>query len=241
MIRLVLHRQVATAKLPGMTDTAAATLGHLALHYRPGDGDQARLLFECFGADLQDNGPEGFWSIVFDHEQWNYVDNVMYLSQAGPVKLGLEAAITERLRIGEADEDPRATAFRDLRGSSPESLDHVGIRYATFAGLERAVLALTAATAPGGALADRAVVTKYRARAGQDAHIDDVMETSPIFCDRDDDGTAFTDYGVQVFVKTDLCTTGLFALGQTFELDYFWPPAFETMPDFGRGRRVSTG
>jgi hypothetical protein len=42
---------------------------------------------------------------------------------------------------------------------------------------------------------------------------------------------------VQVFVRTDLCTTGLFALGQTFELDYYWSPAFDCMPDFGRGRR----
>ncbi len=224
-----------------MTDTATATLGHLALHYRPGDAEPARVLFECFGAHLEDNGPEGFWSIVFDHDRWNYVDNVMYLSQAGPVKLGLEAAITEHLRIGEADEDPRATAFRDLRGSSPESLDHVGIRYATFAELERAVLALTEATAPGGGLEGRAVVTKYRARPGQDPSIDRAMDTSPVFRDHDDDGTAFADYGVQVFVETDLCTTGLFALGQTIELDYFWPPAFETMPDFGRGRRVSTG
>ena len=223
-----------------MTDTATATLGHLALHYRPGDAERARLLFECFGAHLEDNGPEGFWSIVFDRAQWNYVDNVMYLSQAGPVKLALEDAITESLHLGQGDEDPRATAFRDLRVSSPESLDHVGIRYTTFAALERAVVALTRATAPGGALEGRAVVTKYRARPGQDARIDEVMATSPIFRDHDDDGTAFTDYGVQVFVKTDLCTTGVFALGQTFELDHFWDPAFVTMPDFGRGRRISS-
>jgi hypothetical protein len=217
--------------------TTSATLGHLALHYRPGDGERARQLFECLGARLEDNGPPGFCSIVFDPAAWNYVDNVMYLSQAGTVKLALEDAITEGLRIGEADEDPRAAAFRDLRVSSPESLDHVGIRYASFEELERAVLALAQATAPGGPLEGRATVTKYRARAGQDSKIDKLMETSPIFRDHDDDGTAFTDYGVQVFVRTDLCTTGLFALGQTIELDYYWAPAFDRMPDFGRGRR----
>jgi hypothetical protein len=215
--------------------TTSATLGHLALHYRPGDYEQARHLFEVLGAQLEENGPKGFCSIVFDRDAWNYVDNVMYLSQAGPVKLGLEAAIVESLHIGEADEDPRATAFRDLRQSSPESLDHVGIRYATFEGLERAVLALDEAIAPGGALEDRVVVTRYRARAGQDPHVDELMETSPIFGPRAD-GTAFADHGVQVFVKTDLCTTGLFALGQTIELDYFWEPAFEILPDFGRGK-----
>jgi hypothetical protein len=219
------------------TSTASATLGHLALHYRPGDFEQARLLFETLGAHLEDNGPAGFCSIVFAREGWNYVDNVMYLGQAGAVKLELEAAVTESLRIGTADEDPRATAFRNLRDSSPESLDHVGIRYASFEELERAVLALTAATAPGGGLEGRAVVTKYRARAGQDDAIDAQMATSPIFRDNDEDGTSFADYGVQVFVKTDLCTTGLFALGQTIELDYFFEPAFEHMPDFGRGKR----
>jgi hypothetical protein len=213
------------------TSTTSATLGHLAIHYRPGDFEQARLLFECFGAHLEDNGPQGFCSIVFDHDDWNYVDNVMYLSQAGAVKLGLEAAITESLHVGQADEDPRATAFRELRTSSPESLDHVGIRYSSFAELERAVLALEEAIGPGGPLEGRATVTKFRARPGQ---ADDVMASSAIF--RDPDGTSFADHGVQVFVQTDLCTTGLFAFGQTIELDYFWEPAFATMPDFGRGR-----
>ena len=102
-----------------MTTTATATLGHIAIHYRPGDFDRARVLFDSLGAHLEDNGPNGFCTIVFDRGDWNYVDNVMYLSQAGPVKLGLEAAITESLRLGEADEDPRATAFRELRSASP--------------------------------------------------------------------------------------------------------------------------
>jgi hypothetical protein len=225
-----------SASTTSTTANATAILGHVAIHYRPGDYDQARLLFESLGAHMEENGPKGFCTIVFDRDGWNYVDNVMYLSQAGSVKLGLEAAIAESLHLGEADEDPRATAFREMRSSSPESLDHIGIRYASFEELEGAVLALEAATAPGGALEGRVVVTKFRARAGQDAHADEVMETSPLFRDHDDQGPAFTDYGVQVFVKTDLCTTGLFALGQTIELDYFWEPAFETIPDFGRGK-----
>jgi hypothetical protein len=211
-----------------------ATLGHLAVHYRPGDFAWARLLFEALGAHLEDNGPDGFTTIVFDHDAWNYVDNVMYLSQAGPVKLGLEAAVTEALHLGDANEDPRATAFRALRAASPESLDHVGVRYASFEALERAVTALTRLTGPGGELEGRAAITRYRARAGQSAHIDDVMAASSIFRDGDEDGTSFADYGVQVFVETDLCATGLFALGQTIELDYFFEPAFEIMPDFGR-------
>ena len=83
-----------------------ATLGHLAIHYRPGDFALARQLFEAMGAHLEDNGPEGFCTIVFDNDDWNYVDNVLYLGQATAVKLALEAAVTEALHIGEANEDP---------------------------------------------------------------------------------------------------------------------------------------
>jgi hypothetical protein len=226
-----------TTTAPKSTSTASATLGHLALHYRPGDFAATRLLFESLGAHLEENGPEGFFTVVFARDGWNYVDNVMYIAQATKVKLGLEEAITESLRIGTDDEDPRATAFRDTRGASPESLDHVGIRYSSFAELERAVIALEQASATGGALAGRAVVTKYRPPAGMDAAIDDEIAASPIFRDRDDDGTSYVDYGVQVFVKTDLCTTGLFALGQTIELDYFFEPAFDAMPDFTRKKK----
>ena len=90
-----------------------ATLGHLAIHYRPGDFAACRRLFEAMGAHLEDNGPEGFCTIVFDREDWNFVDNVLYLGQATAVKLALDAAVTEALHIGEADEDPRASAFRE--------------------------------------------------------------------------------------------------------------------------------
>jgi len=216
--------------------TTSATLGHLALHYRPGDYEKARLLFELLGAHLEENGPEGFCSIVFDRGEWNYVDNVMYLAQATSAQLALEEAVVEGLHVGTDEEDPRLVAYREQRDSSPESLTHVGIRYASFDDLERAVVALQAATGPGGPLEGRTKVTRYRARAGQDPTIDERMATSPIFRD-DEDGTSFADYGVQVFVRTDVCVAGLFALGQTIELDYFFEPAFETMPDFARGRK----
>jgi hypothetical protein len=211
-----------------------ATIGHLALHYRPGDYERARALFEALGAHLEDNGPPGFCTIVFDHEQWNHVDNVMYLSQAGSRLLDLDAAISEALGVGTDDEDPRLTAFREQRATFPEALDHVGVRYSSYDAFERAVLAVQALTEPGGALEGRATVTRYHVRPGQDADADATMTTSPVFRDGDADGPALTDYGVQVFVRTDVCSAGPFALGQVFELDHYWAPAFEHVPDFNR-------
>src|SRR5450432_1828006 len=96
-----------------------ATIGHLALHYRPGDEGQARRLFELLGCQLIQNGPspgtDGFSTVVVDGEDWNYVDNVMYLSRVSDAQLALEAAIAEGLGIGTADEDPRLAAYRELR------------------------------------------------------------------------------------------------------------------------------
>lgn len=220
-----------------MTRTGA-TIGHLALHYRPGDEEQARRLFELFGCTLVQNGPapgaDGFSSVVVDDESWNFVDNVLYLSRASGTQLALEDAITEGLHAGKADEDPRLAAYHEMRAEWPESLNHVGIRYSSFEALERAVTAIETATAPGGELAGRASITKFKARAGLDPEIDAAMAASTIF--DDDDRPAFTDYGVQCFVKTDLFAAGVIALGQTIELDYFFAPAFETVPDFGAAR-----
>ena len=35
-----------------------ATIGHVAMHYRPGDEAPARRLFELLGCTLVDNGPD---------------------------------------------------------------------------------------------------------------------------------------------------------------------------------------
>ena len=47
-----------------------ATIGHLALHYRPGDEGQARRLFDLLGCTLVQNGPspgtDGFSTVVID-------------------------------------------------------------------------------------------------------------------------------------------------------------------------------
>ena len=41
-----------------------ATLGHVAMHYRPGDGERSRLLFECLGARSTTTVRPGFCTIV---------------------------------------------------------------------------------------------------------------------------------------------------------------------------------
>jgi hypothetical protein len=218
-----------------MTTHQHATIGHVAMYYRPGDEAQARRLFELIGCTLVDNGPDpgrdGFTSIVVAGPDWNYVDDMLYLARASAQQLALEDVIRDALRVGTDDEDPALTAFSALRAEWPETYTHVGIRFRSLDDVERAVAALDAAGAPGGELEGRVSVTRFRARTGKDDAVDRRMDDSPVFAD--DDRHAFSDFGVQCFVQTDLVAAGLLTLGQIIELDYYFEPAFAQPPRYG--------
>jgi hypothetical protein len=209
-------------------------LGHLALHYRPGEEQPARRLLELIGCTLVDNGPapgsDGFCTVLIDKGTGNYADNLMFLSALPPAQVAVEDAIRDRL--GEDDELVRA--LRALGPMAPEALSHIGLRYQSFEDLERVLQALEAATAPGGELEGRVEVVKHRARPGLDADVDARMAASPVFTG--DEKPAFADHWVQCFVNTDLCGFGILAFGSTFELDYVFDRFMDHPPSFGTKR-----
>jgi hypothetical protein len=88
--------------------------------------------------------------------------------------------------------------------------------------------------APGGPLAGRVEVTRYRARPDLAAGVDERMARSPLFTP--EDRPAFADHWVQCFVRTDLFGFGVVALGQTIELDYVFDEFFAAPPVFGTRR-----
>ena len=212
-----------------------ATIGHVAMHYRPGDEAPARRLFELLGCTLVDNGPDpgndGFCSIVVSGDDWNYVDDMLYLSKASAQQVALDDAVADALGAGGDDQHPALTAWEDLRGEWPETATHVGIRFRSLDDVERAVAAVQSAGAPGGELEGRVSVSWFRARKGKLPEIDARMEASPVF--GDDDRSAFSDFGVQCFVRTNLFAAGLLTFGQLIELDYYFDPAFAEAPRYG--------
>src|SRR5690606_38169179 len=153
----------------GQTGT---TLGHLALHYRPGDEAAARRLLQHLGCTLVDNGPkpgeDGFCTVLVDAASAHHADNVLFLSRMTPAQLALEDAIREHLRVGADGEHPAVAGFRELRQDKPESAAHLGLRYRSFEALEQALEAIERDAAPGGAFAGRVDLKKYRARPGLD-------------------------------------------------------------------------
>ena len=59
-------------------------VGHLALHYAPGDERPARRLLELLGCTLLDNGPrpgeDGFCSVLVDGPTATFAENLMFLN-----------------------------------------------------------------------------------------------------------------------------------------------------------------
>jgi hypothetical protein len=225
------------ASAAGAAASTGTQLGHLALHYLPGDEQAARLLLQHLGCTLIDNGPkpgeDGFCTVLVDGGRANYADNIMFLSRAGDAQLALESAIRESLGMDGDDPHPSVSAFRDRRGAAPESASHIGLRFDTLDAIEDALLAIERDAQPGGPFEGRVEVTKYPPRGGVDEAIDARIAASPLF-----DGTqppSFAKDWVQCFVKTDLFGYGILAFGQTIELDYVFDRFFQgPPPSFGR-------
>jgi hypothetical protein len=215
-------------------------LGHLALHYAPGDGPKARRLLELLGCQLVDNGPspgtDGFCTVLVNGEDASYADNLMFLSCMSDEQAALEATIRGALGIGGADEPAEVATFRQAMVAKPESTSHIGLRFAALADLEAVLAGLEAAAAPGGELEGRIALAKYRPlpsgeSAEDDAQVAEMVAASPAFTG--DEPTSFAKHWIQCFVTTDLCGFGLLAFGSIFEVDFVFDPFFREPPWFG--------
>lgn len=198
----------------------ARSLGHVALAVGPGDGPAAAHLLGLLGLQVTDNGPskmgDPWYTALVDADTHAGLENQFFVVPVSEAQLRLEAAIGEQL--AEADE---LGEFLASKRDQPESTSHVALAFRDLDSLEAAVEAvLDAADEPP--LAGRVHVRVFRARGGYD-DVDERMAASDLFADADD--VAFVERTVQVFVQTDVVSTGLLLLGQTIELDYVFPPA----------------
>lgn len=209
--------------------------GHLALQYMPGDEAPARQLLQLLGCTLVDNGPDpgrdGFCTVLVNAADANHADNIFFLGKVSDHQLPIEQAIRDALGVDAAAPSELVANYRARVLAAPESISHIGIRYGSFAELERVLHAVEAATAPGGALAGRAALVKYRARPDVDPVADETMAASSAFTG--EERPAFANGWVQCFVRTDVLGFGILALGHTFELDFVFDSFFDAPPSFG--------
>ncbi|QFU92499.1 hypothetical protein [Amycolatopsis sp. YIM 10] len=213
----------ARASLPTMASTATS-LGHLAVHFRPGERNLATRFFQLLGGHVRELpnkfSDEPLYIIAMDSAEPDRADNVIFLFALKPAQLELEAAIAESLGADTSKPHPALQAFHEQRTRWPESYLHFGLHFTELEELEAAVLRLREEmkTDPAfGARIQSMQILKARGEEGDHA-IDERMAASPVFSDIDD--FAYGRHGVQVHIRTDLFATGLSLFGSVVELDY---------------------
>ncbi|WEH12912.1 hypothetical protein [Streptomyces sp. VNUA24] len=208
----------ATVPLP------STSLGHLALHFRPGERALATRFFELLGARVQEFpnqfSDEPLYVIAMDRDTPARADNIVYLFALKPAQLELEAVIARQLGAGTDDEHPALTAFLEQRAQWPESYLHFGLHYGRLEDLEAAVTGLREEIAANPEFAARVQglqVLKARGEDG-DREIDERMAASEVFSRTEE--YAYGRHGAQVHIRTDLFATGLSLFGSVVELDF---------------------
>lgn len=215
------------AVVPRTLDRLAATptsIGHLAVHFRPGERDLATRFFQLLGARIREFpnalSDEPLYIVAMDGADPDRANNIVYLFALKPAQIELESAIAESLGAGTDHEHPALTAFLEHRERWPESYLHFGLHFAALEELEAAVLRMQAEMESNPAFGARIQGMQIMRARGQegDHAIDERMAASPVFAGTAD--YAYGKHGVQVHIRTDLFATGLALFGSIVELDF---------------------
>jgi hypothetical protein len=171
-------------------------LNHVEFAHRPGEAGLAVQLFEALGCtcELIDSPPYGQY-VVISLDGSPHGENDMFASEAEPEQLALEDAIGGAVGSGEA-----ARQFRELQRARAFRASHVGLRIPSVAALDETIARLEALQT--GALAGR-----LELGFGMNRTIEEARATNtPI---------------KQIWIWTDVISTGLLTIGQQFELQAY--------------------
>jgi hypothetical protein len=202
----------------------AKALGHLALHYRPGEAQLAARFFEVIGARVKSFGPfpngDYFYLIALNNSAPDEAEDIVFLSAMTPQQYELEQELSAHLGVGTAHPHPKLQAFFAEKARQPEFFLHFGFHFSRLEDLEATVVRLEDAIhsdPPFGAHFQGFQLLKARGEP-DDADIPARMAASPVFSKTE--GYAFGRNIAQVHIRTDLFAAGLSFLGAVVELDY---------------------
>jgi hypothetical protein len=175
-------------------------LNHVEYAHRPGEVDLVVSLFEALGCPcrLVDTEPYGLY-VVVDLDGSQHGINDMFVSQAEPEQLALEAALLD----GVACDDILGESYRAMRRmmkQRPFRATHVGLRMPTVGELDTVIGRLEALAS--GPMAGRLELGTPFTRT----HAESQATMAPM---------------KQMWIWTDIFSTGLLALGQQIELQAY--------------------
>jgi len=170
-------------------------LNHVEFAHRPGEGPLAVLLFEALGCSCSviDTPPYGAY-VVVSLDGSPHGQNDMFASEAEPEQLALEKAMAGA-GIGSSIE-----SFRTLQRERPYRVNHIGMRIPSVAALDENIARLQALAS--GKLKGRLELGFGMERSLEEARAGDM----PV---------------KQLWIWTDVISTGLLTVGQQFELQAY--------------------
>lgn len=203
------------------------SMGHVAVHYaRKEEGPLAARLLTLLGY-LETQAlplPDGsiFYRFVVAEQHTPRGDGIVYLSSLPEPQRVLIEAAREALGYGTDREHPAIAGFRAGMEADPEMSFHLGVLVGSLDELERLTLEMQRLNRDDEELRGRLKVTVNRPRRG-DADVDARLDASSAFgaVDR----YAYGRNGVQLFVETDILSSGPLGESLVLELDYIFPGA----------------
>jgi hypothetical protein len=190
-----------------MSDAQAAASGtsrrlnHVEFAHRPGESGLVIALFEALGCSCHQIGTPPFGDyVVVRMDDSPYGENDIFVSEAEPEQLALEDALR-----GQIDEGSSALAlaqanFKRLQQERPYRASHVGIRVPSVAALNAVIERLEFLRARK--LAGRLDLGHSISRSAEEAR----ATSSPL---------------KQIWIWTDVMSTGLLSVGQQIELQAY--------------------
>jgi hypothetical protein len=178
-------------------------LNHVEFAHRPAEGDHAIALFEALGCRCEaiDTPPYGKY-IVVSLDGSPHGENDMFASEAEPDQLALESALEAAISAKGSDIGRAAAQFRDFQRDRAFRAAHVGMRFPTVAALDATI--------------DRLALLADRDLAGR-------LELGLVMERNRDEARATSSPMKQIWVWTDVISTGLLTVGQQMELQAYEP------------------
>jgi hypothetical protein len=181
--------------------TGARRLNHVEFAHRPGEGHLAMELFAALGCLCSeiDSPPYGKY-VVVSLDGSPHGENDMFVSQAEPEQLALEQALQAQIADSASVLGMAAAQFRQMQHQRPYRATHFGLRLPSASALNEAIARLTA-------LSEASFAGRLELGYAMHRSIEEARATSsPV---------------QQIWVWTDVISTGLLAFGQQIELQAY--------------------
>jgi hypothetical protein len=179
----------------------ARRLNHVEFVHRPGDRELTVALFDALGcaSRINDTPPYGAY-VVVDLDGSPHGVNDMFVSEAEPAQLALEEALARAMTVEGSEAALARDGFRAFLREQPYRATHVGLRIPSVGALDEVVARLEALRA--GPLVGRLELGGFMSRTAEES----AAMSAPL---------------KQLWIWTDVFSTGLLTIGQQIELQAY--------------------